>query len=383
MKRLLLLIALSLLVGCAPQYEENDKVIDETLPGEEQETAIIPNYEVDKSDYQVLLPYRLSESRGVTTNQIANRIDIRALENDLRRHSTDVFSTDDYFFQEGQQIGKSELYSWLERYSEDTPYGLNPEVSYTSQSSLEEKLKDERDNPKYLTHILEQNFLMRTEEDTVKLAGISLGIAMKSEYQFQTEIGGPFYYEDISEDKMLTEGKRVASEVVTRMRQKDGLAEVPIMVAIYREAPRNSLVPGHMVAKTTVDGGSGNVSGWETIEEEYVLFPSARAKEVDPDLSSIINDFQDDIREFFPNYVGLIGEGFYQDDQLRKLSLEIPITFQGQAEVNGFTQYVYGLVMDSFQTHFDLEVIIKSDQQQESLITRNRDAEKADVHIYE
>ncbi|WP_062322606.1 CamS family sex pheromone protein [Halolactibacillus sp. JCM 19043] len=383
MKRLISMIILSIVVGCAPQYDENDEVIDETLPGEEQETAIIPNYQVDESDYQVLLPYRLSESRGVTTNQIANRIDIRAFENDLRRHSTDVFDPDDYFFQEGQQIGRSELYSWLERYSEASQYGLNPAVSYTEDSSLEEKLADERDNPKYLTHILEQNFLVRTEEDTVKLAGISLGIAMKSEYQFQTEIGGPFYYESISTEKMMTEAKRVASEAVTRLRQKDGLMDVPIMVAIYQEAARNSLVPGHMVAKTVVDAGSGNVSGWESIEEEYVLFPSARAREVDPDLSAIVADFQEDIREFFPNYVGLVGEGFYQGDQLRKLTLEIPLTFQGQAEINGFTQYVYGLVMDSFQTHYDLEVVIKSDQQQESLIMRERDAEKATVYIYE
>lgn len=383
MKRVIVLFILVLLVGCAPRYEDNDEVIDETLPGEEQETAIIPNYKVDASDYQVLLPYRLSESRGVTTNQIANRVDIRALENDLRRHSTDVFDPEEFFFQEGQQIGRSELFSWLERYSETTELGLNPAISYSSDSSLDEKLRDERENPKYLTHILEQNYLVRTEENSVQLAGISLGIAMKSEYQFQTEIGGPFYYETIESDAMLSEANRVASEVVTRLRQKDGLADVPIMIAIYREATRNSLVPGSIVAKTVVDGGSGNVSGWQTVDEEYVLFPSTRARQVDPDLSAIVNDFQNDIRDFFPNYVGLIGEGFYQGNQLRRLKLEIPIPFQGQAEVNGFTQYVYGLVMDSFQTHFDLEVVIRSDARQESLITRKRDAEKADVYIYE
>ena len=160
-----------------------------------QETAIIPNYSVSESEYQVLLPYRLSQSRGVATNQIANRLDITALENDLRRHSTTVFDPDTYFFQEGQQIGYSELFSWLERESESSEFGLNPSADIDDDTATEDKIEIERENPKYLSHILEQNYLIRTDDNAVQLAGISIGIAMKSVYRFQTEVGGPFYYE--------------------------------------------------------------------------------------------------------------------------------------------------------------------------------------------
>lgn len=382
MNRLLAFLSFFLvLAACAPTFDSNDEVVEDS-PIEEigQETAIIPSYSVADQEYQILLPYKLSQSRGVIVNQVANRLDITSLENGLRRHSTTVFDPTTHFFQEGQQIGSSELYSWLERHSERHEHGLNPELE--DYEDTQDQIEEERDNPRYLSHILEQNYLVKTDDNVVQLAGISLGIAMKSNYRFQTEIGGPFYYEDISEDEMLDEAERIAEEVVQRIRAKDGLQEVPLMIAIYREAPRDGLVPGNFVAKTTVQGGSSTLGSWERIDEQYVLFPSRDAREKDPDLSAVINEFQSDLSTYFPNYVGLIGEGFYQDNQLRKLTLEIPIQFNGKAEVIGFTQYVYGLMMDSFQVHYDLEINIKSNDRQESLIVREAGEEEPTIHIY-
>ncbi|NMA89965.1 MAG: CamS family sex pheromone protein [Amphibacillus sp.] len=382
--KLLVIFFAVILIGCAPDFSSPNEVIDDTLPEDSgYETAIIPNYRVSESEYQVLLPYRLSQSRGVTTNQVANRLDITALENDLRRHSASVFDPKTYFFQEGQQIGYSELFSWLERQSDSSELGLNPSADINEDASTEEKIEIERANPKYLSHILEQNYLVRTEDNVVQLAGISIGIAMKSVYRFQTEIGGPFYYEEIGYDEMMNQATKVAEQVVSRLRAKDGLQEIPIFVAIYREAPRDGLVPGNFVAKKLVQGGSQTVGNWDKINENYVLFPSSEARNLDSNLSSTIDEFKSGIEKFFPNFVGVIGEGFYQNGELQHLTLEIPIEFYGQAEVVGFTQYVYGLMMDNFQAHFDLEINIRSNQRQESLIVRKAGDEDAYVHIYE
>lgn len=383
-RKMLVVSIMLILVSCAPDFSNRDEVIDETLPEDSgQETAIIPNYSVSESEYQVLLPYRLSQSRGVATNQVANRLDITALENDLRRHSTTVFDPDTYFFQEGQQIGYSELFSWLERESESSELGLNPSADIDDDTATEDKIEIERENPKYLSHILEQNYLIRTDDNAVQLAGISIGIAMKSVYRFQTEVGGPFYYEEIEFDEMLAEATTIAEEVVSRLRAKDGLQEIPILVAIYREAPRDGLVPGSFVAKKTVQGGSQTIGNWDKINETYVLFPSSEARNIDPNLASTVDEFKSGISDFFPNFVGVIGEGFYQDGEIQRLVLEIPIEFNGQAEVVGFTQYVYGLMMDSFQSHFDLEIDIRSNLRQESLIIREAGAEEAYVHVYQ
>lgn len=378
---LISLVSLLVIVGCAPTFDTQEEVMEETINEEGQETAIIPSYSISDQEYQVLLPYKLSQSRGVIVNQVANRLDITALENDLRRHSTSVFDPGTHFFQEGQKIGSSELYSWLERYSESTVNGLNPEI--TERDDPEEQIEEERENPRYLSHILEQNYLVKTDDNVVQLGGISIGIAMKSNYRFQAETGGAYYYEDIDSDKMFAEADRIAAEVVARMRAKEGLQEIPILIAIYREEARDSLVPGNFVATTTVQGGSNTVGNWETLNEEYVLFPSSGARNRDPDLSANLADFKLNIADYFPNYVGVIGEGFYLDDQLQKLTMEIPLQFNGQAEVIGFTQYVYGLVLDGFQTHYDLEINIKSNDSQRSLIIREAGAEEPIIHIFD
>ncbi|WP_186578444.1 CamS family sex pheromone protein [Aquibacillus kalidii] len=381
-KSLLLLSILLILTSCAPSFNKKEEnVVEENKEDVKQETAIIPSYNLSDDNYRVLIDYKISKSRGVIVNQVANRLDIDQLEEGLRRHSKDTFDTDKYYFQEGQYITEDIVYEWLERYvPKEGELGLNPEIKKTDNE--EEEKKQQQNNPKYLSHILEQDYLTKTDDDIVRLGGISIGIAMKSVYRFQTEIGGPYYYEKISKEEMMKEANRVAKEVVQRARQIKGLEQVPIMLALYREEAQDSLVPGNFVAKTTVAKGSSSVKDWETIKEKHVLFPSNEAKKDYPDTWANLTDFESDVAEYFPNYVSVIGKGFYVDDQLRKLTIEIPITFNGKAEVIGFTQYVYGLVMEGFQNHYDLEINITSSDKQESLITREAGEDEAYVHIY-
>ncbi|GAA0302531.1 protein involved in sex pheromone biosynthesis [Gracilibacillus halotolerans] len=377
-----LVILLLVLSACSPQFtDEEDQVIDHSLEEVAPETAIIPHHSLEEDNYRVLIDSNLSQARGVITNQISNRLDIDELEEGLQRHSKSAFDPSNHFFQEGQYITRNVLFDWLERSdsTEEDSKGLNPEIG--DEGSVEE---EEKKNPKYLSHILEQNYLTKRDEEAVELAGISLGIAMKSVYRFQTEIGGPYYYEDISHEEMMNEAESIVAEVIQRVRQIEGLENVPILIAIYREAPQNSLVPGNFVAKTMIAGDKASVDKWETIEEEYVLFPSSYAESTYPDISANIVDFEADISTYFPNYVSVIGKGFYQDGELRKLTIEIPVSFYGKAELVGFTQYAYGLILSGFQNHYDMEVKITSGSgtKQEALIFREAGEDEGFVHIY-
>ncbi|MCT2536814.1 CamS family sex pheromone protein [Aquibacillus koreensis] len=390
--RIVLLVLLMVMTGCAPSFEKQEEVIEENIDETGQETAIIPSYNISDENYRVLLDYKLSKSRGVIVNQVANRLDIDELEEGLRRQSLSYYDPDRYFFQEGQYITEDVLYSWLERNEgkdeedeedEEEDLGLNPEIpDLPEDADTEERIEAQRENPKYLSHILEQNYLTKTEDDVVQLGGISIGIAMKSVYRYQTEIGGPNYYKEISMEDMLAEGKDISQQVLDRIRQMEGLTDVPVMIALYREQAHDSLVPGNFVARTGIDAGSSSIGDWETIDEEYMLFPSNEAKEKYPDTWANIEDFESDIGEYFPNYVSVIGKGFYRDQQLQKLTLEIPISFNGKAEVIGFTQYVYGLVREGFQKHYDLEINITSSDNQESLIIREAGEDEPYVHVY-
>ncbi|MDX8046816.1 CamS family sex pheromone protein [Gracilibacillus sp. S3-1-1] len=381
-KMIAVLFLFVLLVGCAPDFGERDEaVIDESIDESMPETAIVPKYNLREDNYRVLIDSNLSKARGVITNQVANRLDIDELEEGLRRHSMEVYDPDTYYFQEGQYLTDDILYSWLDRYDEDSnPEGLNPEADESKED--DERKEEEEDNPKYLSHILEQNYLQRTENDSVELAGISIGIAMKSVYRFQTEIGGPYYYQDISEKEMMNEANEIAEKVVERIRQMEGLENVPIMLSVFREESQSSLVPGNFVAKTNIAGDSSTVGNWQDINEENVLFPSSYGQDTYPDVWATLVDFESDIGSYFPNYVSAIGKGFFQNGELRKLTVEIPVSFYGKAELIGFTQYVYGLVLAGFPSDYELEVNITSGEKQEALIVRDAGAEEGFVHIY-
>src|SRR5699024_12115216 len=64
---------------------------------------------------------------------------------------------------------------------------------------------------------------------------------------------------------------------------------------------------------------------------------------------------------------------------LQKLSLELPIEFFGQAEVIGFTQYVYGQVKEIFPNDYDTEVTISSSDGEESLIFRRSEEHTSEL----
>src|SRR5699024_8749822 len=162
------------------------------------------------------------------------------------------------------------------------------------------------------------------------------------------------------------EGQRVAEEVLEEVRRIDELKNVPIMIGLFQEEEQSSPVPGDFIAKTLVKKDENKISDWENLKEENVLFPSDEAEEKHND------DFQ--------KYVGGAGTGFYVDENLQKLSLELPIEFFGQAEVIGFTQYVYGQVKEIFPNDYDIEVTISSSDGEESLIFRKAGEEDPTVH---
>jgi protein involved in sex pheromone biosynthesis len=364
-----LLSVLLLLASCAPSLDDTE---DEVVQNEEEPTgqpSIVPTYKLSDEDYRVILPYRTSESRGVITNQMANRLDIDEMEEGLMRHSKEYYDPNKYYFEEGQYLTAEKVYTWIDE--------LNPVV----EDGADEEVY--RDNPRYLSHILEQNYLKRNDDNSVELVGLSIGVALKSQYAFQTEIGGPYYYEDIKESVMLEKGKEIAQTILERIRQIEGLQDVPIMLAIYREEARGSAVPGNYVARTYVEKGDMSIDDWEGINEDYILFPSREAEKEYVDDSKIVNTFGGDIAEFFPNYVGYIGEGFYVNEELQKLNIEVPIEFNGKGEVIGFAQYTYGLVKDKFPNNYDIEIKISSSERLEALISREAGEEDPSVHVFD
>ncbi|WP_181347904.1 CamS family sex pheromone protein [Thalassobacillus sp. CUG 92003] len=372
---------LLVLTACMPVYDNNEEVVQETAEDSQRENAVIANHTLSDNRYPTLFSEsngaNHSKARGVINRQISNRLDIDELETGLRRHSKEYFSPENYYFQPGQYLDQNTVYSWLERYEEgETEKGLNP--------ALEESTEGEfRDNPRYLSHILEQNYMQKNEDDVVELKGASIGLALKSTYEFQTETGGPTYEENISREEMIQKGKEYAQQVLDRMREIEGLQDKPLMIALYREESSGAMTPGNFVMKTYVEGGATQIGEWEELNEDHILFPSDEAEEDHFEDSELMSDFRNELSKYFPDFVGFIGDGFYVDKELQNISIDVPIQFNSKSEVIGFTQYTYSLVKDMFENYYDVEINIKSKDRQESLIVKKAGEEEPFVHIYD
>ncbi|MYL50523.1 CamS family sex pheromone protein [Halobacillus litoralis] len=385
----LLLSSLLVVSACTPVFDNREEVIQETKDEKNNQSAIIPNYNMSEQDYRMILTEsspKVSSARAVTTNQMGNRMDIDEFESGLRRHSKEYFDPENYFFQPGQYLDGDTLLTWLGRDGnvpveedqdpEEVEDGLNPELN--EDEATEE---DFRQSPRYISNIIEQNYLVRKAENKVELSGITIGISLRTVYNFTVE--GQSLSEDHSTEELLKKGKEYAGEILERIRKREELNDVPVVFALYEEEEASSKVPGKFLSKTYVKGSDMTINGWDNIKEKHVLFPSNEAEEDHFDDSQIFTDFRKEVSDYFPNFVGMIANGFYVNNELREVSIEIPIQFQSESEVVGFTQYVYSLVNEMFADHYHVQVNIHSMDEPESLIVKKAGEQEPFVHVYE
>jgi protein involved in sex pheromone biosynthesis len=386
------IISLLFLSGCVPKFEKDEEIVQDAE--HKQETAIVPKYRISDQYYRTVLPFNASEARGLVVNRISNRMDIDEFETGLMRMSQNVFPSDDFLYQDGQYLDGETVYKWLGRSLTENQLsqekakqsnkkkrienlGLNPpEVTV---GSLKERNES---SPIILSHILEQNFLKKDDEGKAELGGISIGLALNSIHYYVQEDGYPREYV-IDDAKIEQQGKQMASEIVKRIRAIEGLESVPVVIGLFKQEAKSSVVPGNFFAYAEVKGKANTIDKWNVVKEEYFLLPSKDAQEAYRDDHTRMLNFKADIDEYFPNYTGVIGRGFYRDEQLTELTIEIPMQFYGKAEVVGFTQYVTGLIMEHFPNYFSVKCYISSISGPEAIIVREVDKEEPYVHIYQ
>jgi protein involved in sex pheromone biosynthesis len=380
------LLALSLvflLSACAPNFQKQDEIVQtkEKVKGK----AIIPKYNISDSYYRTILPFEPGEARGLVVNNINTRYDLNEFEMGLMRIAQNNFDTDKYLFREGKEIKEKTIRLWLnrkftkeqlkaEKLKEADNIGLNP---------VDTGKNGEPSSPIYLAHILEHDYLIKNEKGNVTLGGVSIGLALNSVYYYKKTADGDTFEQKLPQSEMVNEGKKMATEVVKRMRNIKALKDVPITIALFEQESKSSVVPGNFVTYSTADKGSAALNSWEKVDEKYFLFPSSDAQEQHRDDVTAFLNFKQDVEEYFPNYNGVIGRAFYIGDQLQDLNINIPIQFYGKTEGIGFTQYVTGLVMEHFPKYLSVSVSVTSVDGPEALIVRKANETEPFVHIYQ
>jgi protein involved in sex pheromone biosynthesis len=387
--RKLSLLALSLAIllsGCAPNFQKQDSVVQTKEKVEEK--SIIPKYNISDNYYRTVLPFEPGEARGLIVGNINTRYDINEFETGLMRIAQHQFDPKTYYFREGQELKRNTVRLWLNRKFTPTQLaaeGLKEEENIGLNPLMEDNADFQEGNKKspiYLAHILEHDYLIKGENDTVKLGGVVIGLALNSVHYYRTAVGEPYFEEEIDFAEMEREGKKIAEEVLKRLRNMKGLKDVPITIALFKQQSRSSVVPGTFFTYTNVDKGSTTINSWEPVNEKYFLFPSTDAQEAHRDDVTAFLNFKQDVEEYFPNFNGVIGQAFYVGDQFQDLNITIPIQFYGKTEAIGFTQYVTGLVLEHFPKYISVSVSVTSVDGPEALIVRKANETEPFVHIY-
>lgn len=378
--------AMLLVTGCAPALQNKDEV---TQGNGEEQTAIIPSYQISENFYRTIVPFEEGKARGMIVSNLNTRYDIVEFETGLMRIAQENFSPETHFFRDGQTLEADVVRSWLSRKYTDAQLaekemtaeenlGLNP--IDTGEGSVDER--NER-APIYLAHIMEQNYLTKKEDNSLQLDGVVIGLALNSVHYYQKEQYGAEYEFTIPDETIEEEGKKIAAQVAARLRAMDKTKNVPVTIALFQQAPKNSVTAGNFIAYTHLDAGETETNDWKNINEEYVLFPSTAAEEAHREDATYFLNFKQDMEKYFDNFNGVIGRALYSGGELSSLKIEIPIQFYGKAEAIGFTQFVTGLVMDHFPAYIPIEVSITSMNGTEALIVKAANAEEPYVHIYE
>ncbi|ALQ66134.1 CamS family sex pheromone protein [Bacillus thuringiensis] len=392
MKKIALaVLSLGLLVsGCSAGADKDDKVVEKS--GKAKEQSVVPKYSISDEYYKTTIPFEAGAARGLVVQGLNNRLDIDEFETGLMRIAKESFSTKDNFLKGGKSLDTQTIQMLVKRKRTDAEQkeledklkkdavnfpniGLNPALGAGSES-LEVK---NNKSPIYISNILEHDYYVNKSERS----GIVVGLAMNSVHYYEEEHGYPREAK-IEQEKMLAEGKKMAQEILKVMHQKDAETKtVPITFAIYRQSPKSSLVPGNFVSYANVEKGSETVEDWKQINEKYYLFPSEQAKTDNKreDLARVSN-FKAKLSDYFQgDYTAVIGTGMYRDDELREIKLDIPVQFNGKAEIIGFTQYVAGLVMEYFPNYMKVQVTIKSVERPEAIIIREAKQDEPFVKI--
>ncbi|MGP4117305.1 CamS family sex pheromone protein [Levilactobacillus zymae] len=330
------------------------------------------------SDYEGVIQsghYQVSKSRGVTNTQDSgNTYNLKSFENGMLNVSKKVFSTKKYVFQEGQYLSSTTVQNWLDRKSKSNTTGLNPTDNGSKSAS--------KRNPIYIQALEEQDY-MTQKNNKLSLGGVTIGIAVNSvDYYKKTQYGAT-YETKITQAAGEAYAKKAANTVLKRLRQKSALKNVPIVIAVYRQASNDSLVGGNFLAYSTNKAGSTSVSKWTPLNVKNYTFPlsSGQSSPNSNDASSFSN-FKSQVENFFPNLSGVTAQAQYDGKSLAGMHVNITTQFYSQTEIISFTQYLQTTAQKYLPSGVPIDITVSSTDGIQSFLSRTKNEKKFTSHVF-
>ena len=400
MKRtiILLISTIFLLAACNNNQKDNQSDKEESGSKNSQNMNQVKQIATDKNvqgdNYRTILPFKESQARGLLQDNMANSYNGEDFESGLLTLSKEVFPTNKYLYQDGQYLDKKTINAYLnpkytkkeiDKMSENEKkskkanenLGLNP--SHNGETD-EEKIA--KQSPAYLSNILEQDFYGNNDSKAKNIKGMTIGLAMNSVYYYQKEKDGETYSKKLDDKEIEKQGKQMASEMLSRLRENSDLKDIPIHFAIYKQSGQDSITPGEFIAGATADDGKTKINEWDAIKEKSALLPSSTAEDYNETLNNNFKQFNDNLQSYFSNFTQAVGKVKFINKKPKQLTVDLPIDYYGQAETIGITQYVTEQAEKYFDNIDEYEIRIKDGNTPRALISKSKEDKEPQVHIY-
>ncbi len=338
MKRsLLLLLVLLILTGC---FENND----EPEPSEDLDVAISQDaiqYYSENERFSLIIPFVGSRQRLTHEQRSVYKEDTYEVTKQLQSMSAQYFNPSDYYIAEGRMISSDQYTNLLRYNSQDYPMGLNP----SSDQVFVTENGQEITQPIILVTMYEIDYYTTpNREDGV--AAMSFALALNGNLEQNDKL---------TDSDLIEYGENAARKLVSYLRTIPDTSQIPIFVGLYNLNKSDSTLPGGFISSAYFEGNSGQ---FERINQEWVIFPSTRANQLAPDISTEFNILRNQVQTFLPEEkVGVVGRARLIDNQVNQLNITLSTTGKTYLEVQGLAQYAFQLMQQRLD-HFDFDILI-------------------------
>ena len=344
------LLALCFLVSCqAPVSESGEKV------------SIVSSS--SSEEYNVMVPIDMNEAREFHEQRQSSSEDFGNMGEQLIALSKEYFNPSEYVLGEGSVITYDDLMKLRRRESETNEMGLNPSTDTIIPSGSDDVTIID---PVLISDVVEQNFYKEKDGEYV-LSGISIALYMTPKQDAQTK-NGKIIEKTLSDDIMFDYGSTMARKLERFLRTKDKAKKLPILITLYVKGVNDSYVPGYMLGKGYFLDRSPN---FERLNQKWYLFPSNEAKKMDITTYDEFSNFKTALSNFIVDDVGIVGFGFFKDNELKNLNITVKYTPKTYVEYMTIVNYSAKLLESMTNEGYDIRVEFKNLSETVAIVLKN------------
>ncbi|QBO36592.1 CamS family sex pheromone protein [Periweissella cryptocerci] len=343
--------------------------------GANEQDSVQTTGQTSKDDYAGVIKnghYLVSKARGLTAARNSNNFNITSFEAGLLDISKGYYKPADYIFQEGQYLSMDRVQSWLARQTKDNKNGLNP---------VDNGKKNNKRNPIYIQSIEEQDFMQKNGKK-LSLKGMTIGIAMNPIDYYQKQQYGATFEQKIDHDAMVKYGQEAAAKIVQRIRKLKKIpSNMPIAIAMYEQAPNDSLVGGEYYAVTQTTGDK--ITKWDKMNIANKVFPLiGSATGYASNDNKNFQNFQSQVQHFFPTIAGLTAQAQYVNKKLAGEHITITTQFYSQTEIISFTNFLAQVAPKFTPSGVPVDITVNSATDIQAYLSRGADDRDFSSHVF-